>query len=357
MNSNSVIKEKLEEHPITGGVIKAKRLIVNILTLILMVVGFVLLIKGADLLVEGASAIAQRFNVSQIVIGLTIVAFGTSTPELTVNMVASLSGDTELAIGNVLGSNIANILLILGIAAIIYPLTVHKNTVFKEIPFSLLAAVMIAIVANDIWLDGDNRSVISRTDGLVLIGFMIIFMYYIFGIARKGDSISKGDAALEKDLETPDKPLNFGKSLGLVAIGLAGLVIGGNWIVEGAVALATGLGVSQSLIGLTVVAVGTSLPELATSAVAALKKNTDIAIGNVVGSNIFNTFWILGLSATISPLPFQARSNIDVGMNIFASLLLFLMLYISRGHRIGRNVGIFFVALYIGYTIFLIIQG
>jgi cation:H+ antiporter len=330
---------------------------VNILTLVLMVVGFVFLIKGADFLVEGASAIAQRFNVSQIVIGLTIVAFGTSTPELTVNIVASLSGDTELAIGNVLGSNIANILLILGIAAIIYPLTVHKNTVFKEIPFSLLAAVIIAIVANDIWLDGDSSSIIGRTDGLVLIGFMIIFMYYIFGIARKGDSLSKGDAALEEELTPSDKPVNVGRAALLVIIGLVGLVVGGNWIVTGAIELATGLGVSQALIALTVVAVGTSLPELATSAVAALKKNTDIAVGNVVGSNIFNTFWILGVSATISPLPFQARSNIDVAMNIFASLILFIMLYLSRGHRIGRNIGIFFVLLYVAYTVFLIIQG
>jgi cation:H+ antiporter len=334
----------------------------NILTVVLMVAGFFLLIKGADILVEGASAIARRFNISQIVIGLTIVAFGTSMPELTVNILASLGGDTELAIGNVLGSNIANILLIGGVAAVIFPLTVHKNTVFKEIPFSLLAVVVLAILANDVWLNNSSTAMISRADGLILLAFMSIFLYYIFGLARstrtdnETDPLMISDAALE-DAKPDVKIPGFGISLLQVGLGLAGLVIGGNWIVEGAIALASSLGVSQSLIGLTVVAVGTSLPELATSSIAALKKNTDIAIGNVVGSNIFNTFWILGVSATVSPLPFQNRSNLDIGVSIVASLLLFLALFASREHRIGRSMGMCFIGLYAVYTIFLIIQG
>jgi cation:H+ antiporter len=319
-------------------------------TYLLFVVGFFLLIKGADLLVSGASSVAKRFKISDLVIGLTIVAFGTSMPELVVNILASTQGNTEIAIGNVLGSNIANILLILGVSAIIFPLTVHKNTVWKEIPFSLLAVLSLFFLANDALLDGYGFSELSRAEGAVLLLFFCIFLYYTFGIASLGSD--KND----QEIVTEEVPVqSAGRSVGFIILGLAGLVIGGNWIVEGAVAIASSLGLSQSLIGLTVIAVGTSLPELATSAVAAKKQQTDIAIGNVVGSNIFNIFWILGVSSIISPLPFGARSNIDIIMAVVATLLLFLFCFVGKKHTITRLQGIMFVAIYVLYVAYLVV--
>lgn len=314
------------------------------LTYILFIVGFFILIKGADLLVDGASSIARKLNISNIVIGLTIVAFGTSAPEFIVNIFASINGNTEIAIGNVLGSNIANILLILGIAAIIYPISAKKNTVLKEIPFSLLAALVVAFTANDVLIDGNSASAITRADGLVFLGFFVIFLYYTLSITKSDEDIN----------ENPIKELSFTKSGLYILIGLTGLVLGGKWIVEGAVSIAGSFNISQSLIGLTVVAVGTSLPELATSAVAAYKKQSDIAIGNVVGSNIFNVFWILGVSSIIRPLPLTSDSNADILVNILASVILFFAMYVGKKHVLERWQGVLLVLLYAGYLAFLI---
>jgi cation:H+ antiporter len=321
------------------------------LPLILFITGFVLLIKGADWLVSGASSVASRFGVSSLVIGLTIVAFGTSAPELVVNLIASWQGNTDIAIGNIVGSNIANILLILGISALIYPLAVQKGTVWKEIPFALLAIVILTIFANDMLIDGAGASAISRIDGLALLGLFIIFIYYVFGVAFKSSSNE------EKVEEGSVAKYSTVRSTAMILGGFTGLVVGGKWIVDGAVTFAGGLGVSESLIGLTIVAVGTSLPELATSAVAAYKKNVDIAVGNVVGSNIFNVFWILGLSAIIKPLPFDNALNMDMFVAVGATLLLFLALFVGRKHVIERWQGGLFVLVYIVYTIFLILRG
>ncbi len=318
------------------------------LTYFLFILGFVLLIKGADLLVDGASSIAKKLNVSDLVIGLTVVAFGTSTPELFVNVFASIQGNTEIAIGNILGSNIANILLILGISAIIFPLAVQSTTVWKEIPFSLLAALVMGILANDMLIDKKGFSELTRGDGIILIAFFIIFMYYIFSIAKKS-----GNKKQEDDF----KQLSNLKSVSFIIIGLTGLVFGGIWIVDGAVEIAGYFGVSQSLMGLTVVAVGTSLPELATSAVAAYKKNTDIAIGNIVGSNIFNIFFVLGISAVIKPLPFQPASNADIMMTIIASILLFAFLFVGKKQVLKKWQGVMFLFVYVGYVTFLIMRG
>ena len=317
------------------------------LTYILFIIGFIALIKGADLLVNGASAIAKKLKVSDLVIGLTVVAFGTSMPELFVNIFASLSGNSAIAIGNILGSNIANILLILGISAIIFPLKVTKGTVWKEIPMSLLAALLMGVMANDYLIDQINNNALTRTDGLALIAFFIIFLYYTFGIAKN-----------ETNTDSVSVNKNYGlfKSVWLILLGLAGLVIGGQWIVNGAIAIAGLLGVSQSLIGLTIVAVGTSLPELATSAMAAYRKNADIAVGNIVGSNIFNIFWILGLSSIIKPLPFQPTNNLDIGMTIFSTFLLFLWMFVGKKRILQRWQGLSFISLYTGYIIFLILQ-
>ena len=317
------------------------------LTYLLFIIGFIALIKGADLLVNGASAIAKKFKISDLVIGLTIVALGTSAPELFVNIFASLNGNADIAIGNILGSNICNILLILGISALIFPLKVTKGTVWKEIPMSLLAALLIGIMANDYLIDKVNFNVLTRTDGISLIAFFIIFLYYTFGIAK--NETDTGSVSVEKNF-------SLLKSGGLILLGLIGLVIGGQWIVNGAIVIANLFGVSQSLIGLTIVAIGTSLPELATSAVAAYKKNADIAVGNIVGSNIFNVFWILGLSSMIKPLPFQPKNNIDIGMTIFATVLLFLWMFVGKKRILQRWQGLTFILLYFGYIIFLILQ-
>ncbi len=314
------------------------------LTYILFVIGFVLLISGANILVEGSASIAKKLNISSIVIGLTIVAFGTSAPEFIVNIFASVQGNTDIAIGNIIGSNISNILLILGVSSIIYPLATQENTVWKEIPLSLLAAILLGVMVNDTLIDGGTFSGLTRIDGIVFLSFFIIFLYYTFGISKVSGE--------NTDLEI--KEMSYMKSSFYVAGGLLGLVFGGKWIVDGAIKIAEGFNVSQSLIGLTVVAIGTSLPELATSAVAAYKKQSDIAIGNVVGSNIFNIFWILGFSSVINPLPFSKDSVIDIIMTIVASLILFLIMFIGKKHTVERWQGIIMILMYVGYVAYLI---
>jgi cation:H+ antiporter len=311
------------------------------INLVLFIIGFIILIKGADWLVRGASAIARRFQVSDLVIGLTVVAFGTSTPELFVNIVASLKGSTGIAVGNVLGSNIANILLILGISSMIYPLSVSRGTVWKEIPFSLLAVLTLGLMVNDQIINADNASLLSRSDGLVLLCFFIIFLYYSYGIANDIEGMSE---------QLPVRSDSLAKSLVLVLLGIAGLAAGGKWIVDGAILLSTMLGMDESLIGLTIVALGTSLPELATSAVAAYRRNVEIAVGNVVGSNIFNVYFVLGVSASIKPLPFESTGNRDVVVVIVASIMLFLFMFTGKKQSLDRWEGLLFVC---GYAVYL----
>jgi len=320
-----------------------------LLPYLLFAVGFVLLIKGADFLVDGSSSIARRFHISDLVIGLTVVAFGTSTPELFVNLIASIKGDTDIAIGNILGSNIANIFLILGVSSIIYPLSVTKGTVWKEIPLSLLAAVLLGILANDQFIDKSTSSNLTRTDGFVFLSFFIIFLYYSFSIAKSIEGMEE---------HVPETQYGSGKSVLFIISGLFGLSLGGKWIVDGAVYMARSLGMSQSLIGLTIVAVGTSLPELATSVVAASKRNADIAVGNIVGSNIFNVFFILGVSSIIRPLPFNNASNIDIGVTITATALLFIAMFTGRKKKLLEPwEGILFIVFYMFYVAYLIFRG
>ncbi|MEK6476348.1 calcium/sodium antiporter [Catalinimonas sp. 4WD22] len=314
---------------------------------ILFVLGFVLLIKGADWLVDGASSIAKKYQVSDIVIGLTIVSFGTSMPELIVNILASLNGSAELAVGNVFGSNIANILLILGVAALIYPLPLQRGTVMSEIPFSLMAALLVGFLANAALFDKPLGLSISRADGGILLFFFVLFMLYVFKVSREG-----GEETVESYEEKP-----MLKAGGLVLLGVVMLFMGGKWTVDGAIHIATQLGMSESFIGLTVVAIGTSLPELVTSAVAAKRRNTDIAVGNAVGSNIFNILWILGISALINPLPFNVLSNFDILMIIFASTLLILSVSLERKRAVGRISGVVFLLCYIAYIVFLLQRG
>ncbi len=315
---------------------------------LLFIAGFFILIKGADLLVKGASSIAVQFHISDLAVGLTIVAFGTSTPELFVNIMASLEGNTDIAVGNVLGSNISNILLILGISSIIFPLSVSKGIVWKEIPFSLMSVFLLGIMANDHLIDRTNFSILGRADGIILLIFFFIFIYSTFSIAKRIQGMEE---------LIPKKQYAFYSSVLMIFLGLIGLILGGKWIVDGAVYFATTFGMSESLLGLTIVAVGTSLPELATSAVAAYKRNIEIAVGNVVGSNIFNIFFVLGISATIKSLPFKSSSNVDIGVVIIASSLLFASMFTGRKRSLDRWEGVLFVVIYAIYMGFLIIRG
>jgi cation:H+ antiporter len=314
------------------------------LAVLLVVSGLLLLLKGADWLVDGASSLAKRFGVAPIVIGLTIVAFGTSAPELVVNLIAAFQGRAEVAIGNIVGSNIANILLILGLAAAIRPLTLRRDTIWKEIPLAFLAVALVWLMGSDGRLTG-NPSVIDRIDGLVLLAFFAIFLYYTVGIAKL-------------DAPKPDiADRTVGQSSLYAVVGLLALSFGGRFTVDGAVALARGFGLSEGVIGLTLVAVGTSLPELFTSAVAARRGQTDIAVGNVVGSSIFNVFWILGVSAVISPLPFGAENAMDALMAVAVTALLFFSLYVGKRRILERWQGAAFMVLYAAFVVFRLFIG
>ena len=315
---------------------------------ILFVPGFFLVIKGADLLVSGSSSIAKRLNISDLVIGLTVVSMGTSLPELVVNLFASFAGNTEIAIGNVFGSNIANILLVLGISAIIFPLSIRSSTLLSEIPISLIATLLVGFLANAAIFHSDGELMISRPDGLILLFFFAIFMLYVYNLAR-----TQPDRIIEEN----DMIHSVRKSVLLIIAGVFGLFIGGKWVISGAVRFSVLIGLSESFIGLTVVAIGTSLPELVTSAVAARKKNIDIAVGNVIGSNIFNILWVLGISSVINPLPFLVVSNLDILMMIGSSVMVIIAVVLSGKNRISRLSGVIFLITYIVYLVLLIIRG
>lgn len=304
--------------------------------------GVMLLVKGAAWLVDGAAAVARKLGIAPIVIGLTVVAFGTSMPELVVNLVASFEGNPAIAIGNVLGSNIANILLILGVAAVISPIIVKPNTVWKEVPLALVAVVLVWLMGNDRALFGGGTDAIGHLDGAILLVFFCGFLWYTA-------SISKG----EKD-EDGIVTYSAGRSVAYIIAGLLGLVIGGKLCVDGAVGIARIIGLSERVIGLTVVAVGTSLPELVTSAVAAWRKHADIAVGNVVGSNIFNVFLVLGLSAAVRPLPFAPESSFDVVVVGLATVMLLAAAFMGKRLAIERWQGAVFIALYGGYLLFVL---
>ena len=314
------------------------------LNILILVLGFVLLIYGANGLVDGASSLAKRYNIPNIVIGLTIVAFGTSSPELVVNVMASANDRSDIALGNIVGSNIFNILAILGLSAIICPLSVKSNTTWIEIPLNLLSALVVLTMANDIFLDGTETSVISRTEGIGLIFFFIIFMVYNLSLMKNNSFESQVNI----------KYFTRSKSLIYILFGLMGLILGAKLIVESASDIARAFGISERIIGLTIVSVGTSAPELATSLAAAYKKNVDLAIGNIVGSNIFNFFLVLGLSSIVNPVRVNVNSNIDLLVNVGAGLLLFIFIFTGKKRQLERWEGTLLFLLYFLYLTFLI---
>lgn len=314
-----------------------------ILQILLLVLGFGVLIKGADWLVDGGSALARKYKISELAIGLTIVAFGTSMPELVVNSFAAYQEHSDIVFGNIIGSNIFNLFAILGIAGIISPLVVQSSTVWKEIPFSFGAALLLFLLVNTI-INVDN--LLSRTDALILLVFFGMFLYYVFR-QLKGE---------EMTVDVEKKELSTFKIWLLIIIGLALLIAGGRLVVVNAVKIAAAMGISQTIIGLTIVAAGTSLPELATSVVAAIKKNNDIAVGNIIGSNIFNIFFILGVSALIRPVDYNLKFNSDLYILAIGTIFLFVAMFSGKKKKLDRWEAAILLIVYIGYTFYLIQQ-
>ena len=323
---------------------------------ICIVVGFVALVKGADWLVDGASAIAKRFGISDLVIGLTVVAFGTSMPEFVVNMVSVAEGSTDLAITNIVGSNIINTFVILGLTALVYPIVSQKRSRDFDIPMSIIAGVLVLIFVAVQLPFGEAGKGIGHLGGGVLLAFFCYFLYNTFRNAKEGVKELRNEGVKElrnegvKELKSEGvKELTIQRAIGLIIGGLVGLVVGGELIVKSAVDLATRMGVSEAIIGLTIVALGTSLPELATSVIAAAKHNSDIAIGNVFGSNIFNVFFVLGTSAAIHPLPAYEGIELDACMAAMGSIIVWLAVKTNKERKVQRWAGALLLIVYGGY--------
>lgn len=315
-----------------------------IIQLLLLVGGLLLLIKGADWLVENSSAFARKKRISDLAIGLTIVAFGTSAPELVVNVVAAYQGHEDIVFGNVIGSNNFNLFFILGVAGLITPLLVQQTTVWKEIPISLLAAVLLFFLVNNFFID--QQGDLDRWDGTILIFFFLAFLFYVYK-QLKGVPSSSSEAV---------KEVSNKKILTFIILGLAGLIVGGRLVVSSAMGIAANLGVSEKIIGITIVAAGTSLPELATSVIAAFRKNNDIAVGNIIGSNIFNIFFILGLSSLVRPIEYDILFNNDLYLLFAGTVLLFLFMFLGGKRSLERwEAGVLLLA-YIVYTTYLVMK-
>ncbi len=320
-----------------------------LISIILLITGLVVLLFGGDIFVKGASSIASKLKLSPIVIGLTIVSFGTSAPELVVNLFSATQGVADLAVGNILGSNIANILLVLGVAAIIRPLKVKGGTTWKEIPFGFLALLVFFFLINDIAFAGATENLLSRGDGLVLLSFFIIFMVYTFGLSK-----------VEGEKEDDINEKNWPQSIFFILLGIEGLILGGKLIVDNATILAKAAGLSELFIGLTITAIGTSLPELTTSAIAAYRGHVEMAVGNVVGSNVFNILWILGITPVVAPFTIASAVNTDIMVAAFAAILLFFFMLFGgqqKRHSLHKKEGILFILMYIGYIGYIAIRG
>lgn len=313
------------------------------LALFLLVVGFAVLIKGADFLVQGASSIAKKFNVGNLTVGLTVVAFGSSLPELMVSFYSALGGRSDASFGTVIGSNNFNMLFILGTAGLIFPLTVQRNKVKYEITLSLLAVIMLYILVNDqiLWESPDNM--LSRWDALILLALFILFLMYLYRTIKNASDYE----------ESPGKIYAAPLATGMIIFGSAMLIGGGTLVVDNAVAIADHYGISQKLIGLTALAVGSSLPELITSVVAAYRKNADMAIGNVIGSTIFNILFILGITGLIHPIPFNAAMNFDLEILGASTIVIMVFMFTINQRKLDRWQAFLLLAGYVAYTIFI----
>lgn len=322
------------------------------LDIVWLILGLVLILYGANLLTDGASAVAKRLGVSDLIIGLTVVALGTSTPELVISVMAAIDGNAPLAVGNVVGSNIFNILMILGVTAVIMPIKIKKSVMSNEIPMVVLSSLILLVMGYSATLDSVPTSIITRTEGIFLLVFFILFMRYMFASARRQKPSEVHDPQ-EAD-GTRLRQMSGLKSVIFIVAGLGGLIWGGDKFVDGATGIARLMGVSDAVIGLTIVAIGTSLPELATSVVAAIKKENGLAIGNVIGSNIFNVLLILGTAATISPLPFGGVTHLDLWVLTGASVLFWVCGWFFQHRIINRAEGLLMLACYGAYMFYLV---
>ncbi|MDE5749396.1 MAG: calcium/sodium antiporter [Duncaniella sp.] len=310
-----------------------------------------LILAGANALTDGSSAIAKRMGISDLVVGLTVVAFGTSAPELAISVLSAMAGNAPMAIGNVVGSNIFNILVSIGGTALVRPIVIEKSVMSLEIPMVILSSVILLVLGDSGPIDGGGISEVSRTEGIMLLIFFLLFMRYTFASAKEPQLAAGTEATQEPIREMP-----VWRSVLYVLVGLAALVWGGDKFVDGASGIASSLGVSDAVIGLTIVAAGTSLPELATSVVAAVKGKPGLAVGNVIGSNIFNVLMVLGISATITPLPFGGVGTADLLTLLGASLMFWLFGWIIRERTITRAEGGVMTAAYVAYVAYLISQ-
>ena len=323
-----------------------------------------MLIKGADLLVQGASSLAKRMHVSDMVVGLTVVSFGTSAPELAVNLLASLQGNNDLALGNIIGSNIANTLLVLGIATLLGRLRIRPKTFWQEMPLNFFIVVVLGIMLNDQFTDPQPHcsqaaslawgamaycNFLGRGDAAILIIGFVLFMLYVYHQSRSHPE----EAVFADSVDTTPMPL--WKALFFVVLGLVGLAVGGHWIVEGAVFLGQFIGLSEAVVGVVIIGVGTSLPEVAASAMAAYRGKADIAIGNVIGSNVFNVLYVLGISAFVKPIPYDTVLNIDISVMIAVAFLFWVIMFIPKRYELGLAKGLFFLVLYVAYVLYLLL--
>lgn len=322
-----------------------------ILDIVYLVAGLVVILIGANALTDSASALARRFGISDLVVGLTVVAFGTSTPELVISGVSAMGGNSGIAIGNVIGSNIFNILAIIGITAMVRPMVIQRTIMTREIPMVVISSLVILIMGCTPMLNGESEAILSRTDGFLLLIFFGIFMWYTMATAKSAAPDDPAEAnAAEKG------QMKLWKSILWILGGLTMLIVGGNRFVAGATGIAQMLNLSDAIIGLTIAAAGSSLPELATSVVAARKGNSAIAIGNVIGSNIFNAFFVLGASATISPLKFGSIGIVDLATLMIASILFLACGWWIGNRTITRSEGVLFTLCYIAYVTYLILN-
>lgn len=332
------------------------------LDILFVVLGLVLILVGAGWLTDGASAIARRLGLSDLIIGLTVVSFGTSMPEWIISFTASCEGNAPLAVGNVVGSNIFNILAIIGLSALLRPITVGKEVLVTQIPFVILSSAVLLTLCNAGFIDAGGANMITRSDGIILILFFVIFLWHTIHEALKQRSEEEklgAPAAAQASGETaaPAKEMSALKSWLMLFAGLAMLLFGGNLFVDGASGLAKGLGVSDGVIGLTIAAIGTSLPELATSAAAALKGQNGIAVGNVIGSNVFNIFFVLGSAAAVAPLTLGSIGNFDLLTLMGASLLFWIFGWFFSKRTFNRYEGALMLLLYIAYMTITVVKS
>ncbi len=317
-----------------------------IVNVVFLVFGLILLLKSAGYLVDGAASLAKKWGMSGLLIGLTVISFGTSLPEVLVNVLASLRGSADIGMGNIVGSNISNTLLVLGITIVIAgALRIDKSILYKQIPFSILSVIVLFVLANGTLINGGTETGLFRSGGIVLLCFFSIFLYFTFTESKE----------VEEETEVKERRLLI--SWLMTTGGLIGLYFGAEMTVDNAEALAMNLGISEALIGIIVIGLGTSLPELAACITAALKKQSGMAIGNIIGSNIFNVLWVLGVSSIIMPIEYSPILDLDIGIVLISSIILIPLIVFGRKNYLSRGGGIILISLYMAYIIYVVIRG